>query len=72
MEAEKFKQILINKNNLDIIDNLIDCLEKYQTRLIDSDMPYLEGAPDIYEELDYYTKVRDHIINELKEQQLNL
>jgi hypothetical protein len=68
MDAKKYKDIQVNKKNLEIIDNILDALDKYQDRLIDSDMPYLKDAPGIDEEIQYYKKVRRHVINELKEQ----
>ncbi len=72
MDAKKYKEIQINNKNLEIIDNLLDALDKYSDRLIDSDMPYLKDAPGIDEEIHYYKNVREHVINELKEQQSNL
>jgi|WetSurMetagenome_2_1015567.scaffolds.fasta_scaffold50147_3 hypothetical protein len=71
MEAKLYGDIQINRKNLEITDNLINALNAYRDRLIDSDMPYLMDAPGIDEEIDYYDKVEKFINNELKRQLLN-
>jgi len=66
MEEKLYGDIQINRKNLEIVDNLINALEAYRDRLIDSDMPYLTDAPGIDEEIDYYDKVKKFINDELK------
>ena len=70
MQAELCNEIKINRKNLEVIDTLIETLEEFKSREIDSCMPVLEynSEFDIDDQLDYYYKVRKHIINELKEQ----
>ena len=69
MTEKEYREIMINKKCLEVVDRLITALEECKELEEDGDMPILYPDDDLIE---YYHKVKERIIIELNNDLIKL